>query len=39
MNLVNPLLAWNKDLEVDATIRCFFFSILDLFAGEVPIGE
>jgi len=39
MNLVNPLLAWNKDLEVDTAIGCFFFSILDLFAGEVPIGE
>lgn len=39
MNLVNPLLAWNKDLEVDVTIGGYFFSFLDLFPGEVPIGE
>ena len=39
MNLVNPLLAWNKDLEVDVTIGGYFLSFLDLFPGEVPIGE
>ena len=38
-NLVNPLLAWNKDLEVDVTIGGYFFSFLDLFPGEVPIDE
>ena len=38
-NLVNPLLAWNKDLDVDAAIGGFLFSFLDLFPGEVPVGK
>ena len=39
MNLVNPLLAGDKDSEVDTAIGCLFFSLLDLLAGEVPVGE
>jgi len=39
MNLVNPLLAWNKDLEVDVTIGGYFLSFLDLFPGKVPVGK
>ena len=38
-NLVNPLLAWNKDLDVDAAIGGFLFSFLDLLPGEVPVGK
>ena len=38
-NLVNPLLAWNKDLDVDAAIGGFLFSFLDLFPSKVPVGK
>ena len=38
-NLVNSLLVWDKDLEVEATIGGLLFSFLDLFPGEVPVGK
>ena len=36
---MNSLLAWDEDLEVEATILRLFFGLFELFAGEVPISE